>query len=699
MLIARLSLLLLLFLVPLVGGMAGEAPLAVFGALIALGWFGWATAKPRPALAPFPLTRALGVLVVVTLLSTLTSVYWPASLLGLAQLLIVAAGVLLAFALPQDRRHLVYGVVAFSAGMALGELHGLYYWYTWLLSTHQTNWRVQSTWEDPNYYAEFLLVCLPVLAWLARRSAGWTPPPAGARAARPSPLVAQLQPVVAWAQYRLPAIAAGLGLLCLVMTQSRGALLALLAVALCFVVAWLWVEGKLTARAIGILALGVALFIGLALASPVGNRVLNPVTRAKQLHSQKFRSYTWKAAWHMTKAHPLLGTGPNTFLSAFGQYQLAGYTRQAHNLYLQQSSETGLLGLLALLGLFGAIGLLGVNVLRAPPVTSAEEQRLRAGAAVALLAGLLGLLLHGLVDAVWSYTGVQFALLLPAALVWHLTADQHPARPAATWMPIALPVGAALLTLLMLPGAYARQVADDAEWGTQDPLERANLYRQALALAPLNASYLRAAAALTPQEEARGYLERACALEPTNAVNWEAQGHYYYRGQEWNHARAAYAKAVAHQPHYFPALFGQAQAAWKAGDLPGARAALREILATIGTEVDRYHPVDVPEPWYTLAWYADGMLALRQQQPGQAITDFQHTLVAVQAYQDGSQSDEAKAMLSEQEKAKVRAIASLAHEQLAKLLQPRDPAAAQTHRAAIDHTQEIPVELRETPFP
>jgi len=706
MFIARLSLLLLLLLVPLVGGLPGEVPLAVFGALITFGWLGWATSKPRPLPAPFPLAWPLGVLLLVTLASTITSVYRPASALALVQLLLVAAGALLAFVLPQERRHLVYGVVAFSAGMVLGECYGLYSWYTWLLSTQQTNWRVQSTWEDANYYAEFLLICLPMLLLLAFRSPGDAAetatraekPASKTRTARPLSLEAQLARGAEWGRKRLPAVAAVLGLLCLVMTQSRGALLALLAVLLAFVVTWLWIEGRLTARTLGLLALGIVLFVGLALVSPVGRRVLDPVTRAKQLHSQKFRSYTWKGALRMTKAHPWLGTGPNTFLSAFGQYQIAGYTRQAHNLYLQASAETGVLGLLALLGLLAAVGLLGLQVLRAPDATPpSEERRLRLGIAAALLAAVLGLLLHGLVDTVWDYTAIEFAVLLQAALLWRLTVNPQAARPAPAWWPVGLPVAAALLTLLVLPGAYAHQLADDAEWNTKDPIERTNLYRQVVALAPWNAGYLRVAAMAMSREEAHDYLNRACALEPTNAANWQALANYFYFTQEYGKALETYNYAARLQPNYFSALYGLAESAWKAGELPRARAGLRRILDTIGKEVDLYHPIDVPEPWYTLAWYADGVLAARQQHTAAAIADFQHTLDAAKTYQDGCNSDEAKAMVTEAEKKRIQVIVALTHERLAKLLP--DPAAANRHRQAIDVTLEIPTGARETPFP
>ena len=678
MLIAQMSLGLLLFLLPLLGGNSGEFPLVVMGTLVAAGWLGWAMAKPRPALRPFPLAWPCGALLLATIICTATSVYLPASLYACYDLLIVVAGAWLFFALPHDRRQLGYGLLAFSAGVLVGELNGLYGWLTWYQGMHLTNWRVQSTWENPNFYAAFLLLCLPVLAMWARH--------AERRADR-------------W----LLGATVGLGTVALVLSQSRGALLAFL-VMCCFLgPAWLWVEGKLAARTIGLLGVGVVLFIGLALVSPVGKRLLNPTLRAKQLHSQMFRFYTWEGAWRMTKAHPWHGSGPNAFLSAYGQYQIAGYTRQAHSIYLQQAAEMGVPGLLALLWLFGAIAAVGIGGLRAPG--TGTEASLRRGMAVALLAACLGLLVHGFFDAFWGYAGIQGALLLAAALVGQLAG--RAARPAPAWLAVALPLGVAVLVLLVWPSARARQLIDEAGQVNDDfgqpkkPEARAVMYRQAIAIDPANVVALRAAAGLVPAEEARGYLDRACALEPTNAANWLDLGDwYYYRQKDWPHARAAYATAVARQANYFEALFGLARVNWKLGDMTAARAGLQAIFNTVGTPIDVYHPVEVPAPWYTRSWYAGGILLEQQGHSAEAIVDFLHAIDAEAAYQAESATDEAKAVRGDDqgELREMQGIASLAHEHLARLLRASDPAAAARHRAAVDATLKIPPAMHNVPF-
>lgn len=69
----------------------------------------------------------------------------------------------------------------------------------------------------------------------------------------------------------------------------------------------------------------------------------------------------WRAAAQTMGKHPLLGSGPGTFLVSYRQLKTpeAEMTRLTHNDYLQQGSDSGVVGLLAYAGfVFGALVLL-----------------------------------------------------------------------------------------------------------------------------------------------------------------------------------------------------------------------------------------------------------------------------------------------------------------------------------------------------
>ena len=129
------------------------------------------------------------------------------------------------------------------------------------------------------------------------------------------------------------------------------------------------------------------------------------------------------------------------------------------------------------------------------------------------------------------------------------------------------------------------------------------------------------------------------------------------------------------------------------------------MLATIGTPMDRYRPLDVPEPWYTQAWYAEGVLAARAGDAGAAQQAFSRAVRAAADYQQGfiADTEEATALATftgnTRETEQVQALAALAHEQLARLLATHDPAAAQQQRAAEPTDFRLPAGLLEEPFP
>jgi|GEM_PF-2556215 len=682
--IARLCLLLLLLLIPLMGGQAGVVPLAVFGVLAAFGWVGWATEREASLPVRFPLRWPLLALLVVTIAAAFTSVYKSASVLGIWQAAVLAGAALLAAAMPLDRRQLYLGALAFCAGLLASIAYGWYQLALWLLGEHEFTWRIMSTWENPNYYAAFLVLCIPLLFVFARRA-----------------------PIARWAFL----LAGPLSFATLVMTQSRGAVLALLISLLVFLPLWGWVEGRLSARAVGLGAAGFAILIGLVLISPLGKRVLDPAVRAKQLHSQMFRVYTWRGSLDLLRDYPALGAGPNTFASVFGKYQQVGFTRNAHSIYLQSATETGLPGLLALLWLFGGVLSIAWRSFRA---TGTEEERLsRRSLAIALFAGVLGLLLHGFLDSHWNYPGIQLALLMMAALVWRL-AEPDAAVKAAGRMRV-LPAGVMLLVaVLLVPGAYAKIAADAARDLTAEPgqeaeihRERERLYRQAVRLAPTNTAYLREASFYVTPDEGKKLLERAQRLEPTNPANWLYLGKIELYLVDYPAALAAMQAAEEKQPYFFDALFGMAQASWEMGDAAGCRKALRKIVSTQDGPRDRFRPIDVPDTFYTQAWYALGYLELREGDHAAAARSFANALESGKRF-NAQFADEAQAMeeLKEDNGYQIVQVVTLwSHRQLAEMA---DPAAAKEHRTQAEALRESAFsavspeqfsDIPDTPFP
>jgi O-antigen ligase len=112
------------------------------------------------------------------------------------------------------------------------------------------------------------------------------------------------------------------------------------------------------------------------------------------------RFYYWEAAWKIGCRHPVLGTGPGTFGQAYNLIRPPGAepSKMAHNDYLQQWSDSGIVGFSMYLAMI--VGCLAVLYRKRAKLVRNED--------FWIWLGLLGLALHSL---------VEFHLYIPA-LAW-----------------------------------------------------------------------------------------------------------------------------------------------------------------------------------------------------------------------------------------------------------------------------------------
>ena len=197
---------------------------------------------------------------------------------------------------------------------------------------------------------------------------------------------------------------------------SRGALVAL-------VVSMLWMLWVLKKRqlisssilpftVLLLLVLGAVAVFGTA---PIEQRIANiqAMTQEEEL-SLKFRWLTWRGTLPMIRHFLLFGSGPGTFGHLFLPFRPPGFSMRpvyTHNDFLHLWAECGFFSFLAMAGLVRAFFLKGLHIIRR------DDSRLRIGVGSGVLAGTLGLLLHGLFDfnfhipANWLLSAVAAGLL------------------------------------------------------------------------------------------------------------------------------------------------------------------------------------------------------------------------------------------------------------------------------------------------
>jgi putative inorganic carbon (HCO3(-)) transporter len=426
--------------------------------------------------------------------SVFVSVNRHATYLEFGRVLVGALAFFVLVTLPPDRRRATRVVVAVVAGSMWVGVAG---WreYLSLVRAGDATWRIFGTFYNPNMLAGFLAMVLPVAA--------------------------SLYLMVRRREERLLAAFSGVVLLGpLVLTGSRGGWLALLAGAFIYVLLAPWGrgEGRGRLRWMGGIAVLLVVIAAAWLAPPVRGRLLSSF--GAQSSSGMFRYLTWQGTLHMIAAHPWLGVGWGGFQSAFPQYQVAGFTRMAHQNYLQLAAEGGIACLLAFLGFLVAF-------------YRTAARRLVDGMSrplvVAAVAGMTAFAVHSLLDFGW-YIGATALLVWTLAGLVAASGDPPigerpcggPLAKRGLWFVLAAAFIGVFAVLAVrahvAEGHVARALLAESEG---DRWAAVAEYRMAARLDPGNGAYHRQLARLLgPDREGMAEIGRALALEPTNGLGY-----------------------------------------------------------------------------------------------------------------------------------------------------------------------------------
>ncbi|MBR2773657.1 MAG: O-antigen ligase family protein [Selenomonadaceae bacterium] len=227
--------------------------------------------------------------------------------------------------------------------------------------------------HTPTFFGSFMLMQIPLLIF-----------------------VAQLE-VLSPLWRRLAVFVAGLSLICLVLSMTRGSWLAFILVVIVFVVLekrWRVLTAKIFA------GLAIA-FLIVALFSPKIQDRLTTLTNVK-FQSNTERVLMWKAASEIFYDYPIYGVGQKMFFKAYNSYYITHESRersdrgmrghtQPHNNLLHRASEGGLIGLAAFVGLYVYFFWKFFTQFR-------RERQFAFGAGMTALLILAGLQLEGLTD-------------------------------------------------------------------------------------------------------------------------------------------------------------------------------------------------------------------------------------------------------------------------------------------------------------
>jgi len=264
--------------------------------------------------------------------------------------------------------------------------------------------RAYSTFGQPNPFAGYLELTIPLLVALV---GGWLN-----RDLRP-----HLRRACGGWTMLLVSVAAALGLLCLLLTQSRGGW-AGAAVGLGAIV---WLTGSAVrwgAIAAGVVVVSVVLVTPAAgwvtsrLASSVGSFGGEVLVTPSNFAIQE-RLAHWGAGINMARDHPWLGVGAGNFTPNFREETPVWRFRisrgHAHNAYIQAAAQSGIVGLIVYLLFLGAVGLRLARALRAAGRSAARV----------LVIGAIGVTLAFAIHNIFDYLHV-LTLGVQLSVVWAL---------------------------------------------------------------------------------------------------------------------------------------------------------------------------------------------------------------------------------------------------------------------------------------
>ena len=254
-------------------------------------------------------------------------------------------------------------------------------------------WRVFGPFQTPNILAAYLCLTIPLTLSLISRKMNQD---------------TRMLAIIGW----LLQVAA------VVLTGSRfGVVAASLGVFVWLVymtISKLW-NREVTLRVLQ--ALVLAIVIAVLCTAPLRNRVGSaPAADAKE-HSGQFRVMTWKGTMNLIKAHPLFGTGAGCYVYGYPKTAITGFTRSAHQGYMQVASELGIPGLLLWLGICG-----GCMVVAMRRQNTSVSPELRG----AVAAGVVASAIHGIIDSDWQVFSVIITFAVLMGLCWSDDAESKP---------------------------------------------------------------------------------------------------------------------------------------------------------------------------------------------------------------------------------------------------------------------------------
>ncbi len=512
--------------------------------------------------------------------------------------------------------------------------------------------RIFGTFVNPNFFSGFLVISLPVALGVY--------------------LVTRKTPLVV-----LAGIGFVSGVLALMLTGAKFGIVASVASLGIFFLLAAFTKSLRRAKFARLLVICVVLIPLVALFSPVvTTRIRAAEAGGTQVHSTKFRIYTWHATFNMIKDYPILGGGPGNFAITYPRYTIAGPTKHAHSSYLQIAAECGLPALVALLLLLGAIAHKScVGIIRGSVCSSDhmrddgdEPSESIAWADLvpfsgwrivncALFAGLFASAIRSLVDSDWYVLGISLPFwIIAGVLVAQSSAVESRNKSLPSIFRWALAAVCAIAILLSisfgLGDFFASRARSISGTGHESVRRVVDFYKRAAAVCPLDPEYHRLLGVWLglgegDVETAKDEIDKSIRLAPnTSEGGWYGRALLDGCQQDWPDAIISLKTAKKFSPNSTQTLFRLAQAYGVVGDIRGRESTFRKL---VNIETSPYEEIkgtpEIVDTTYAFARAYFGAKAIRQKQYCYAICQYQIAVDRLERWRESGKMREVQKVM------------------------------------------------------
>lgn len=498
-------------------------------------------------------------------LTVFVSVYRWASLLEASKWTTFAIVAILVRHLSGEEKRF-WVAIAFLGAATLIAMDGLKE-YALNAAMGNFGWRIFGPFLQPNLFGNFLLLAFFVSLGISfQRPRGWT---------------------------LLPTLVSFLSFAAMVLTGSKGALLAWLAGAIAYgIMAIARSTSEQTHKRLWLIfVFGLtALFAVIALVPPI--RLRFETLLSAQAHSWMFRIFVWKATLAGALTKPIAGFGAGTFEWVYPQFTNVGFTRHAHNGFLQVAIESGFIGLTILLAFF-------VTLIFSRPADLPTYRFAHLPVRWGCIAAVIAFCLHNFVETAW----MTLANLLALAIVCGIVLSTIQTRWQIQWrwqIALLLPILVGLWhTVSVTRGAYFVKQAQS------EMLPSARLYWLELASGadPLNARHridrailLEAWAKATGDEfrlkQSLKLCDEAIQLQPTRSGNYKVKARILRELGKTREAEQALRTALKFNRTDTEALLKLGELMEEQGRINEAVRIYRRLTELDRNAYGRYKPID-----------------------------------------------------------------------------------------------------------